>query len=172
MRGANDAERLRMLEEQFSSDTNGAHKRPVNSQEQLENSPQSEATSENDLTDLLNETSVDEDGRICFYGTTSSFHLQPDQSVLSGQQAGEVSEASVVMTDDAVSGDRIPQWRNSLAFDTPSPSLSVSVQTDLGTFLNTDVDSELCNELLETYWCWPHHLHLVLCRKIFMRQSL
>ena len=172
MRGANDAERLRMLEEQFTSDTNGAHQRPVNSQEQRENSPQSEATSENDLTELLNETSVDEDGRICFYGTTSLFHLQPDQSVLSGQQAGEVSEASVVMTDDAVSGDRIPQWRNSLAFDTPSPALSTSVQTDLGTFLNTDVDSELCNELLETYWCWPHHLHLVLCRKIFMRQSL
>ncbi|MCJ1306057.1 hypothetical protein MMC08_008875 [Hypocenomyce scalaris] len=168
LRGANDAERLRMLEEQFTSDTNGAHQRPVNSQEQRENSPQSEATSENDLTELLNETSVDEDGRICFYGTTSLFHLQPDQSVLSGQQAGEVSEASVVMTDDAVSGDRIPQWRNSLAFDTPSPALSTSVQTDLGTFLNTDVDSELCNELLETYWCWPHHLHLVLCRKIFM----
>lgn len=36
-------------------------------------------------------------------------------------------------------------------------------------YLNSDVDSQLCNELLETYWCWPHHLHLVLCRKIFMR---
>lgn len=56
-----------------------------------------------------------------------------------------------------------------IPLDTPSPSLSTSAQTDIGTYLNSDVDSQLCNELLETYWCWPHHLHLVLCRKIFMR---
>ena len=67
---------------------------------------------------------------------------------------------------------RALSWKEftlNIPLDTPSPSLSTSAQNDIGTYLNSDVDSQLCNELLETYWCWPYHLRSVLCRKIFMR---
>ncbi len=73
-----------MLEEHFNGggDRNGSvkRKRLSNAEERQDGSATTEfSSSENELTEILNETSVDEDGRICFYGTTSSFHLQPDK---------------------------------------------------------------------------------------------
>lgn len=73
-----------MLEEHFngSEERNGREKRKRvgNVEERQDGSATTEfSSSENELTEILNETSVDEDGRICFYGTTSSFHLQPDK---------------------------------------------------------------------------------------------
>lgn len=67
---------------------NGKRKRVSIADERQEGSVMTEAaSSENELTGILNETSVDEEGRICFYGTTSSFHLQPDKVLR--PQAGE-----------------------------------------------------------------------------------
>ena len=58
----------------------GKRKRISNTDERQDSSAATEvSSSENELAEILNETSVDEDGRICFYGTASSFHLQPDK---------------------------------------------------------------------------------------------
>lgn len=127
-----------------------------------------EVSSDNELTEILNETSVDEDGRICFYGTTSLFHLQPDQAT--STRTGERNDPTFVHSNGLALWERSFQWQNSLNLDTPSPSLSVSPQTDIGTYLNVDIDSQVCSELLDIYWCWPHHLHLVLCKKLFIRK--
>jgi hypothetical protein len=53
--------------------------------------------------------------------------------------------------------------------DTPSDFLRPCVQPDIKSYLDIDISSEICNELLEIYWCWPHNIHFVLSRKIFMR---
>lgn len=84
LRIATEQERSRLLEEYFNGgrerNGNGKRKRVSNTEERLDESVTTEfSSSENELTEILNETSVDEDGRICFYGTTSSFHLQPDK---------------------------------------------------------------------------------------------
>ena len=89
---ASEQERSRLLEEHVngSGDKNGIGKRKriSNAEERQDSNPATEvSSSENELTEILNETSVDEDGRICFYGTTSSFHLQPDKVLRS--QLGE-----------------------------------------------------------------------------------
>lgn len=114
------------------------------------------------MIELLNETSVDEDGRICFYGTTSLFHLKPDQSTIMSRTAQAPADTILALPEETTTPS--VQWLNS-----PSPSLSPSAQPDIKSYLNIDISSETCNELLETYWCWPHNIHLVLCRKIFMR---
>ena len=73
------------MEEHFNgsgdNNGNGKRKRISNTDERQQDSSAGTevSSSENELTEILNETSVDEDGRICFYGTTSSFHLQPDK---------------------------------------------------------------------------------------------
>lgn len=89
---ASEEERSRLLEEHFSGSGdrsgNGKRKRISNTEDRQDRSATTEvSSSENELTEILNETSVDEDGRICFYGTTSSFHLQPDKVLRS--QIGE-----------------------------------------------------------------------------------
>lgn len=89
---ASEEERSRLLEEHFSGSGdrsgNGKRKRVSNTEDRQDRSATTEvSSSENELTEILNETSVDEDGRICFYGTTSSFHLQPDKVLRS--QVGE-----------------------------------------------------------------------------------
>ena len=89
---ANDQERSCLLEEYFNGsgerNDNGKRKRVSITKERQDGSVMTEyPSSENELTEILNETSVDEDGRICFYGTTSSFHLQLDKVL--GPQAGE-----------------------------------------------------------------------------------
>lgn len=177
LRTASATERLKILDEHFSNDTSVKRKRSTNPDEQLqqqqEESPRSDESAEEELTELLNETSVDEEGRIVFYGTTSLFHLQPDQTAISRTQAPQEPSDTILVVagETAPPLERTLQWQTTLNLNTPSPSLSTSAQTDFGTYLNADVNSELCNELLETYWCWPHHLHLVLCRKIFMRMN-
>lgn len=110
-------------------------------------------SSEDEVTELLNETTVGEDGRIYFYGRTSHYHLQPAQICDSSVAERELSEAI--------------RYRSAIHKD---PSPGTSPQTDWGSIFTTDISQELVSELLDVYWCWPHHLHLVLCRRIFMRQ--
>ena len=178
LRLANDGERTRLLEDHFDNpggEKVGKRKRPnncTNVVEQENNSPITEGSSDNELVEVFNETSVDDHGRICFYGTTSLFHLQPDKNAKPAPLAVEAQDNGLTLGSEAFSYDAVSQWENSLTFDTPSPSLSTGAQPDIATFLNVNVDSKLCLELLETYWCWPHHLHLVLCRKLFMSRSM
>jgi hypothetical protein len=166
LRSSSSTERLRLLEEYFGggSDMQSNHSNRID--EHIEGSPQSENSARDGLADVLEQTSVDQDGRICFYGTTSLFHLCPtDPALYSRCQASIKADT----TDAALSEGREPQLtaqhQNSLRFSTDS------LLNDY-TILSSPVvpHNQLYDELLETYWCWPHHLHLVLCRKTFMRE--
>ena len=157
LRTADDDERSRLLEEHFSEEKQSEkRKRPSVVGDNHEGSSSTEIASDNDPTETLIETSVDDEGHP--YGLTSMFHSQPDPLA-----KPEVSTTAITLSNG------IDSWDSGFSLDTPSPSLSTSAHVDISAYLNMDVDSEVCNELLETYWCWPHHLHLVLCRKIFMR---
>ncbi|KAL1966256.1 hypothetical protein VTN77DRAFT_4609 [Rasamsonia byssochlamydoides] len=156
---ASDEERLRLLDEHFSKETTTmtSSKLPRASKD----SPRSEISTEDEVTELLNETSVGEDGRICFYGRTSLYHLQPEQITLAHRPSG-----SEVLIESRASGDAT---RKESIYSLAAPSPALSQQTELGSIINSEISQELVNELLDVYWCWPHHLHLVLCRKIFIR---
>ncbi|KAL8689138.1 MAG: hypothetical protein Q9218_005123 [Villophora microphyllina] len=157
LRVADDSERTLLLDQHFAEDQqNSKRKRSSIAGEQNEGSSSIELASESETADTLVEASVDDEGHP--YGLTSMFHPQLDQS----------AKADVPGTVPVMSNGMMP-WDSSLGLDTPSPSLSISAQTDISSYLHMDIGSQICNELLETYWCWPHHLHLVLCRKIFMR---
>ncbi|MDI1489551.1 MAG: hypothetical protein OHK93_000748 [Ramalina farinacea] len=186
LRVANDEERSRLLENHFNGNAaykSGKRRRPgdgidvtTNKGAHEEHSPGgtdvAAASSDNELVEVFNETSVDDHGRICFYGTTSLFHVQPDVNPRGPTLPQDVGDHVLSLQTEPFSYDAISQWDNNLSLDTPSPATSVGTRTDIGTYMNVDVDSQLCQELLDTYWCWPHHLHLVLCRKIFMRDIL
>jgi hypothetical protein len=114
---------------------------------------------------LLHETSVDEGGRICFYGSTSLYHLEPAQNVQSNGGNGMETTSPY----DYICHDESPQH---LSTSLPATSpLSHDTRTSEYMMLDAGVPVEVCNELLDIYWCWPHHLHLVLSRKIFMRKA-
>lgn len=163
LRNASEAERSQLLDEHFNSIR--THPKPprasdINSGAQRD-SPQSDVSAEDGVAELLNEATVGEDGRICFYGRTSLYHLQPEQTVLVYRPGGGLSEA--IPYQSIIRRESI----NSLAAPSPAPSQ----QTDLGSIITAEISQELVDELLDVYWCWPHHLHLVLCRKIFIRVS-
>ena len=168
LRIASDPERTELLDEYFTNgpDKKGKRKRIGTADVPTQQSPASDESSENDLVEVLNETSVDDHGRICFYGSTSLFHVQPDKNAKPPSNGSENVDSGF----ESWSYDSTSQIDPSLAFDTASPTLSAAAQTDIATYLNVDIDPQVCHELLNTYWCWPHHLHLVLCRKIFMRR--
>ncbi|KAI9818758.1 MAG: hypothetical protein M1827_007578 [Pycnora praestabilis] len=174
LRDGNDTDRLRILEDHFNDGTSHAkRKRSSSVSERVHESPRprSEPLPEDELAEPFDETSVGKDGRICFYGTTSLFHFQPEHSAsLLPDHGGTL--------DDFARTSRMASWAglsgqgDNVISVTPSPPSIASVPTDIGTFLDADISSELGNELLETYWCWPHHLHLVLSRRIFMRDMI
>ncbi|OQU97002.1 Fungal specific transcription factor domain-containing protein [Cladophialophora immunda] len=160
---ANDGERLRILKEHFDQDANRRQRDPIIPDGPLSDSPHSDLPSDEEM--IANETSVDVDGRICFFGTTSLYHYKPDQSTAPRMHPlGEL--ASTMFPGPQVATP------TSQLLDSPSDFLNPVEQPDIKSFLNTHVSSEICNELLETYWCWPHNIHFVLCRKIFMRDLI
>ncbi|KAJ5604433.1 hypothetical protein N7510_009587 [Penicillium lagena] len=91
-------------------------------------------SSEDEVTELLNETTVGEDGRIYFYGRTSHYHLQPAQICESGAAERELSEAI--------------RYRSAIHKD-PSPG-GTSPQTDWGSIFTTDISQELVSDLIHS----------------------
>ncbi|RYC59790.1 hypothetical protein CHU98_g6413 [Xylaria longipes] len=99
--------------------------------------------SDEESTSLQEETSIGTDGQVCFYGSTSLYHIAPSDGhqgktpCRSDRQAGETRA-------------KLEQQNAMTAFLGETPS-------------------SLLDDLLNTYWCWPHHLHCVLVKKIFLR---
>jgi hypothetical protein len=166
LRSSSGTERLRLLDEYFGggSDTQSSHGNKID--EHIEGSPQSEISAGDGLADVLEQTSVDQDGRICFYGTTSLFHLRPTDSALySRSQTSTMADTTDAALVEGCEPQLTAQYQNSLRFSTDSLLNDSTILSPL-----VIPDNQLYDELLETYWCWPHHLHLFLCRKIFMRE--
>lgn len=155
---------MRLLDEYFDKEATIPNKPPPRSSTPNtyeHDTLNTEISTEEEVTELLNETSVDEEGRICFYGKTSLYHFQPEEASFTfrpdGPEVliGSVSHECGIPKDNAY---------------TSTVSSDLNHQSKLESIINSDVTQGLVNELLDTYWCFPHHLHLVLCRKIFMRQ--
>ena len=161
LRCANDAEQLRILDEHFSNDTNRRKRRRSEiSEAPLPDTPRSDGSSDDEM--IANEISVDVDGRICFYGTTSLYHLKPDQSTMPRiTLPGEASDMIFASPQEVTPPSHL--------LDSPSDFLRPREQPDIKSCFNIDISSEICNELLDTYWCWSHNIRFILCRKIFMR---
>lgn len=171
LRAASDTERLRILEDYFSKDKGLKLRRLSSNEGYFEGSPDSGVSVEDELTELLHETSVDEDGRICFYGSTSNLHLQPDQTNFIRQNSGDASAIGSVDDDETISWQQTSKKTRTESLTSLSPTLANSGPPidHIASVVNGEITLEMFNELMEIYWCWPHHLHLVLCRKIFMR---
>ncbi|KAJ3555317.1 hypothetical protein NPX13_g10378 [Xylaria arbuscula] len=99
--------------------------------------------SDEDSSSLQEETSIGTDGQLCFYGSTSLYHISPSD----GHRGNTLY-------------DNGP--------DTGEPDVRLERQDAMTAFLG-EIPSSLLYNLLDTYWCWPHHLHCVLIKKIFIR---
>ncbi|KAJ9195878.1 transcriptional regulator family: Fungal Specific TF [Paecilomyces variotii] len=163
LKEAGDKDRLRLLEEYFGKGPTTTSKPPRASLAnvcQQKDSPQSEASVEDEVNELLNEASVDEEGRMCFYGKTSLYHFQPEEIMFTYHPDAAGALIGSIPYEPGV-------YKGNFE-DSPSPS-ALSQHSELGSIINSEISQALVNELLDTYWSLPHHLHLVVCRKIFMR---
>jgi hypothetical protein len=93
---------------------------------------------------LQKETSIGVDGQVYFYGTTSLYHIELQETDKEESSNGN---------------NAIP--RHDARFEE---------QNQMASFL-AEISSALLDELLDTYWCWPHHLHCVLVKKVFLRMT-
>jgi hypothetical protein len=169
LRVAGDAERLQILEAYFRDGGVGNRNAADMTSIQQETSPQSDISVEDDLAELFNETSVDEYGRLCFYGSTSLFHVQLDSDALDPNTRMGTTPAAIVPS--GLGAWETDQQGHSCGTSIiPGKKMSDIAETDVEAALGTEYGSRIREELLETYWCWPHHLHLVLSRKLFMRR--
>ena len=99
---------------------------------------------------VAEETSIGSDGQICFYGKTSLYHID----------SGETHQ-------DAT---QIPHEPTSPACSAVDSSSRNAEREEMRLYL-AEIDPTILSELLDTYWCWPQHLHNVLCKKVFLRKE-
>lgn len=118
-------------------------------------------------TGPLDETSVDEQGRICFYGSTSHFHVEPQSAESPGTARVPALPRAALQSDG-----ESPSAGSTLNYSgiTASAGLGSSTDSVLLSVIGSEITAEFVDELLEVYWCWPHHLHRVLCRRIFISE--
>ncbi|RFU73437.1 nitrogen assimilation transcription factor nira [Trichoderma arundinaceum] len=94
-----------------------------------------------EANDLQEETSIGIDGQVYFYGRTSLYHIDPQKSP----------------RDEARDDGSLAYGSNTRPEE----------QNEMAAFL-AEISPVLLHELLATYWCWPHHLHCVLVKKVFL----
>ena len=114
-------------------------------------SPESLAGDPNGTIEEPEETSVGMDGEICFYGKTSLYHVEPRED-----------------GNEPTQHDRAATERNQPAVSYSSPAFSVGHDFTVAS-VRSEVSPQTFNDLVTVYWCLPHHLHLVLCKPLFLR---
>lgn len=93
------------------------------------------------------ETSIGADGQVYFYGKTSLYHIESQTSPQ--EEVGTHNESTSPTGLD-------PRCRD-------------DERNEMGAFL-AEISPDLLESLLNTYWAWPHHLHCVLTKKLFLRE--
>ena len=104
------------------------------------------------------ETSIGMDGEICFYGKTSLYHVEPRED----------GNEPPFHQDEPTQHDRAATERNQSTVSYSSPAFSVGHEFTVAS-VRSEISPEMFNDLLTAYWCLPHHLHLVLCKPLFLR---
>ncbi|KAI1126604.1 fungal-specific transcription factor domain-containing protein [Nemania abortiva] len=141
LRGAKDAERDTLLAEPITADQPQEFCASDRSPPQVRDS--TAQWSDGEPTSLQEETSIGTDGKVCFYGSTSLYHVTPSEEHRGDTPNGKDQQAGEARV-------RLEQ------------------QDEMTVFLS-EISPSLLDDLLSTYWCWPHHLHCVLVKKIFIR---
>lgn len=151
--------RLRILEEYFGSSGD------VNQINQFEeqNTPivkaaQPSERETGESNDILEEITLDGCGHLCFYGATSLYHWKID-----------LEDQSTSNSQNRIGMSTGPEKSEARFFsDPPRYDIFSSSGNVIG---DLNITASQLWSLLDTYWCFPHHLHLVLCRQVFMRKS-
>ncbi|KAF2103629.1 hypothetical protein NA57DRAFT_50502 [Rhizodiscina lignyota] len=144
LRICEENERDALLDEPIVADSRGSGRAVPSSQQASNEPPQSAAHSVSHVVDRsepLDETSVDENGSVCFYGRTSLYHIDAPVSP----------------------GDKLESE--------PSSNGSLTHKSTTLALFMSSLDPSILGQLLDSYWRWPHHLHCVLSKKIFLRAS-
>ncbi|KAL7906621.1 fungal-specific transcription factor domain-containing protein [Trichoderma velutinum] len=161
LRNATDLERSKLLEEYFKSDTTNLETSNVSSRYTLavaEQSTEASTAGDDELANVLDETIVTKNGQIDFFGPTSHYHVQQEKGVRASSRLSVSRETDILCGSLTIRG-----------MPTAACAPVTRTRGDLRSALSPEIPESILNELLDVYWCWPHHFHLVLCRKIFMR---
>jgi hypothetical protein len=169
LRNADDARRTAILNDYFKNPSSLAEGAAVSDRDGPQNQSSQGNIEVDDSTGPLDETSLDEQGRICFYGSASYFHIEPQLDESSnGRRRPTLSNAAPASDTESPWAGSTLNLRDSAA----NVKLDSSTDSVFASVISSEITTELIEELLEVYWCWPHHLHRVLCRQIFTSEPI
>ncbi|KAI1619960.1 fungal-specific transcription factor domain-containing protein [Exophiala viscosa] len=140
---------------QSHHDRNGANRQQSRSDSEFEDA------SDGEQHEAPDEASLDPDGRLVFYGKTSLYHLGPQEDARYDPQTENIPDENGFVIPEP------PAHSSSASHETPG-YFAHDANDSLPQFIS-EIDASLLNHLLETYWCYPQHLHCVLCKSLFMR---
>ncbi|KAI1804792.1 fungal-specific transcription factor domain-containing protein [Daldinia bambusicola] len=152
LRRVKDEDRDALLNEPIRTiNPNEGRSRTFRSPPDLQSYQQLDSVHVENTDDTIEMASVGTDGRVNFYGKTSLYHIDP-------KHFEEHSPTSTSSYGDST-GTHIHDM---------AAIPSIFELHDI-TLLLAEIPHELMNDLLDTYWCYPHHFHCVLCKPLFLR---
>ncbi|KAI8957733.1 hypothetical protein F5Y11DRAFT_352216 [Daldinia sp. FL1419] len=150
LRRVKDKDRDALLDEPIRTiNPNEGRSRAFRSTPELQNLQQVDNATTDGTDDTTEMASVGTDGRVNFYGKTSLYHIDPKHF--------EENSPTTSHEDDA------GNYSRGIA---ATPSMFELHDT---ASLLVEIPHGLLNHLLDTYWCYPHHFHCVLCKPLFLR---
>ncbi|KAI0883746.1 fungal-specific transcription factor domain-containing protein [Annulohypoxylon maeteangense] len=109
-----------------------------------------DTTTKQGTADAAEMTSVGTDGRVCFYGKTSLYHIDPHNFEPDSPETNHDTSIEENSHDMTYMPSVYPDFCDTASILAETPSA-------------------LLTDLLNTYWTYPHHLHCVLCKPLFLR---
>ena len=156
LREATPSERETLLSQPIipkgSHDDNGRGTSPCDTTLAATDAPSHEEHLSDTETELVpEEIAVGSGGHLNFYGRTSLYYTDTASQVQRSDDdtQGSTRHASTTLSLSEVTGNQ------------------ALITSSFG-----DITPSLRNELLDVYWCWPHHLHCVLSKKVFIRKFI
>ncbi|KAI2464408.1 fungal-specific transcription factor domain-containing protein [Annulohypoxylon bovei var. microspora] len=151
LRLVKDEERDALLNEPICTiSPNEGRSRAFRSTSEAHSPRRIDTATKQDTADAAEIASVGTDGRVCFYGKTSLYHIDPQN-----------------FEPDS------PETNHDTSFEDNSHGMTYMPSTypefrDIASIL-AETPSTLLNDLLDIYWTYPHHLHCALCKPLFLR---
>ncbi|KAI1642845.1 fungal-specific transcription factor domain-containing protein [Daldinia loculata] len=150
LRRVKDKDRDALLDEPIRTiNPNEGRSRAFRSPPDIQSPRREDSVTVESTDDAADMASVGTDGRVNFYGKTSLYHIDPKHFEESSPTDSHEDSTGTYINDMAT-------MPSILEFhDTAS--------------LLAEIPHGLLNDLLDTYWCYPHHFHCVLCKPLFLR---
>ncbi|KAI1460015.1 fungal-specific transcription factor domain-containing protein [Annulohypoxylon moriforme] len=151
LRRVKDEERDALLKEPICTiSPNEGRSRAFKSTSDLHDPLRMDTTTKHDTADAAEMTSVGADGRVCFYGKTSLYHIDPQNFEPDSPETNHDTSIEENSPNMAYMPSTYPEFHNTAS-------------------ILAEIPSALLADLLDTYWTYPHHLHCVLCKPLFLR---